>query len=99
MLDTGKFESYDYGSSRENQAHYGQPYPPSFDLTKIRVQIRLFAGASDLLADLTDIDFMWKTLDQSVKNFYKVYNSGHLTFLLGIDVNPWMADVIKMIDL
>ena len=55
IFDNGKFQAYDYGSSRENQAHYGQPYPPAFDLSNIRIPVRLFAGASDLLADLTDV--------------------------------------------
>jgi hypothetical protein len=47
--------------------HYGQTYPPAWDLTKIRVPVRLFAGTSDLLADVTDVDYLWKTLDNSVK--------------------------------
>jgi hypothetical protein len=41
---------------------------------------------------------MWNAFDESVKKFFRVYNSGHLTFLLGVDVSPWMNDVFKMID-
>jgi len=55
LMDKKRFESYDYGSSKANQEHYGQPFPPPFELSQIRVPVRLFAGASDLLADLTDV--------------------------------------------
>lgn len=98
MFDIGKFQAYDYGTARENTLHYGQSYPPIWDLSKIRVPIRLFAGASDLLADITDVEYLWKSLDDKVKTFYRIYNSGHLTFLLGIDVNPWMNDMLRMIN-
>lgn len=55
LLDTGRFVAYDYGSPQNNSAHYGQSYPPAFNLNNIRVPIRLFGGASDLLADITDV--------------------------------------------
>jgi hypothetical protein len=97
LLDTGRFEAFDYGTSRDNIAHYGQSYPPTFNLNNIRVPVRLFGGASDLLADITDVEFLWKSLDPSVQAFYRVYNSGHLTFLNGVDVSPWMNDTFRMI--
>lgn len=97
LLDHGTFQSFDYGSTRENIAHYGQPYPPAWDLSKIRVPIRLFAGSSDLLADLTDVNYLWNSLSKEVQQFYKVYNAGHLTFIWGINVNAWMNDVFDMI--
>lgn len=67
MLDSKNFGMYDYGSAKENIVHYGQATPPLFDVTKIRVPVRLFAGSSDLLADVTDVDYLWKTLNPSVK--------------------------------
>lgn len=47
IFDSGKLQAFNYGSSRENTIHYGQPYPPSYDLSEIRVPVRLFAGTSD----------------------------------------------------
>ncbi len=47
MLDSGKFQAYDYGSQRDNEAHYGQAYPPAWDLGQIRQPMRLIAGDSD----------------------------------------------------
>ena len=48
---------------------YGQVYPPLFNLQDIRIPIRLFGGASDLLADITDVEFLWNCLNPSVNNF------------------------------
>lgn len=50
-FDHGTFQAYDYGSDKENTAHYGQAMPPTWDLKNIRVPIRLFAGTTDELAD------------------------------------------------
>lgn len=67
LMDNKRFESYDYGSTKANQEHYGQPTPPVFDLSQIRMPVRLFAGGSDLLADLTDVDLLWKSLTGNAK--------------------------------
>lgn len=97
ILDTKKFQAFDYGSAKQNNIHYGQPYPPSWDLGNIQVKMRLFAGNSDLLADLTDVNFLWNSLKTEVKEFLRVYNAGHCTFMWGIDVVPWMTDVQNML--
>ena len=98
LLDHGKFQAYDYGNSKTNTEHYGQPYPPVWELSNIRQQIRLFAGTSDELADLTDVNYLWDSLNPDVKKFLKVYNAGHCTFMWGITVKPWMDDVKKMLE-
>ena len=95
--DHGTFQAYDYGSTRENNAHYGQPYPPIYNLSNIRIPVRLFAGTSDLLADITDVNYLWENLNPNVKEFFKVYNAGHCTFMWGIDVYAWMNDVFRML--
>jgi gastric triacylglycerol lipase len=73
------------------------PYPPKFDLANIRVPLRLFAGVSDLLADITDVNYLWESVKPEVKTFLKVYNAGHCTFMWGIDVAPWMNDVYALL--
>lgn len=40
MLDKKKFEAYDYGSAAANNAHYGQPTPPLYDVSTILFYIR-----------------------------------------------------------
>lgn len=98
LLDSKNFQAFDYGSAKLNEQHYGQSSPPAFDLSKIRVPIHLFAGASDLLADPSDVDILWKSLNPAYQGFYRIYNSGHLTFLMGIDTSMWMADLFRMLD-
>lgn len=98
MKDKKKFQAFDYGSAKENDAHYGTPYPPEWDLGKIRQPMRLFAGSSDELADLTDVNYLWDSLNPDVKEFYRVYNAGHCTFMWGNDVSQWMNDVFRMLE-
>jgi gastric triacylglycerol lipase len=61
------------------------------------VPLRLFAGVSDLLADITDVNYLWDSVVPEVKTFLKVYNAGHCTFMWGKDINPWMNDVYAML--
>jgi len=95
--DGKQFKAYDYGSASSNNAHYGQSTPPVWDLKRVRVPIRLFAGASDELGDPTDVSWLWNSLPASAQAFYKTYNSGHATFLWGRDVSPWMNDLFRML--
>jgi hypothetical protein len=59
--------------------------------------MRLFAGVSDLLADITDVNFLWDSINSEYKTFFKVYNAGHCTFMWGNDVYPWMNDVFRLL--
>lgn len=59
--------------------------------------MRLFGGSSDLLADPTDLAKLWADLDPSVKLFFKTYNAGHCTFMWGIEVDPWMNEVLNFL--
>jgi hypothetical protein len=60
--------------------------------------MRLFAGVSDLLADITDVNFLWDSLKPEIKAHFRVYNAGHCTFMWGNDVKPWMNDVFNMLE-
>lgn len=44
-----KFRQYDYGESK-NMKIYGSPDPPNYDLSQIRVPIKLFYADNDWLA-------------------------------------------------
>ena len=97
LYDSGYFRAFDYGSAALNTAHYGQITPPTWDPKNIRIPIRLFAGSSDELGDPTDVTYFWNSLDVSVRKFYKIYNSGHVTFVWGKEVTPWMNDVFSLL--
>ena len=96
-FDWGIFQAFDYKSAAANNAHYGQPTPPKWDLKRIRIPVHLFAGSSDELADPTDVEYLWNQLSEGAKGFYKTYNSGHVTFIWGKEVTPWMTDIFRIL--
>jgi hypothetical protein len=49
------FAMYDYGNNNDNQQHYGQNDPPSYDLSKFVLNVALFTGTNDFLADPKDV--------------------------------------------
>jgi lysosomal acid lipase/cholesteryl ester hydrolase len=63
---TGTFEKFDYGA-KGNQAHYGQPTPPQYDLSKFPTSLptALFCGSVDYLADPTDVQILLQKLPVS----------------------------------
>ena len=95
LLDSGKWEAFDYGSAAENRAHYGQDKPPAYDPKKIRVPLRWFAGNEDELADKTDVNRFWPLLNPQAQGSLKFYTAGHVTFIWGLDTSPWMNDVLS----
>lgn len=97
-FDKGHFQAFDYGSASLNTAHYGQSTPPIWNLGNVRIPVRLIAGSSDLLADPTDVNWLWSSLSEVGKGFFRTYNSGHVTFVWGKDVSAWMSDTLKMLE-
>lgn len=59
MLDSGRFQAFDWGTAALNQKHYNQTTPPVWNFKNIRVKMRFFGGTSDELADVTDLNAMW----------------------------------------
>jgi len=51
-----------------------------------------------LLADPTDVAWLWANLNPDAKKFLKTYKSGHVTFIWGLDVSAWMNDVFSMLE-
>jgi hypothetical protein len=98
LLDKKEFISYDYGSAKENMAHYNQSTPPIWNLSNIRVPMRLFVGFSDMLADVTDVNNLWRQINPMYQTFNKVYNAGHCTFVWGYDVSAWWNDIFSMLN-
>ena len=94
---SGKFQAYDFGSAKENNKHYGQPYPPEWNISNVRTPLRWFGGSSDELADLTDMNFAWSQMNKAAQGFYKIYDAGHCTFIWGKDMTPWMNDLFSML--
>ena len=52
-----EFLRWDYESAAENQKLYGQPTPPSYDLSLLDFPLALFGGQQDKMADPTDVEW------------------------------------------
>lgn len=81
---------YDYGD--KNMNHYGQPFPPKYNLTSIVNNLPLFLsyGGKDRLSDVRDVHILLDNLGGHVDNklevqFIKDY--AHLDFVRGVNAN------------
>jgi len=93
---------FDYGCglfSCDNQDHYGQRTPPSYDLSKINVPLGLYWGGNDILANPTDVRLMIQELPPKivVQNLF-IPSYAHLDFTWGSDANKFVySEVLKQI--
>jgi len=78
------FQMYDYGSVSANIAIYGQPTPPQYDLTKVKVPTALFHGGKDILADPADVNVLLESLPQIILNSEQP-DFAHLDYSWGYD--------------
>lgn len=84
MYKSGKFQMYDYGWRYKNRNHYGQDYPPQYDVSNIRVPIALFSADEDWLATPKDVSLLVPKLRTVV--FRKAIKQwDHLDFIWGMD--------------
>jgi len=83
---------FDYGSARENEAHYGSGSPPVYDLGKFHTKAVFFTGTDDKMADPTDANNTLALLNASgtVLDQVHVPKYGHGDFLWSMDA----ADVV-----
>jgi len=80
---TDTYQMYDYGSASENILHYNQSTPPVYDITKMPpMNMALFIGGEDYLADPTDVDMLLSLLPYTPYQHYEPQYA-HLDPLLG----------------
>ncbi|XP_054291054.1 lipase 1-like [Macrosteles quadrilineatus] len=93
-IKSGKFQQFDYGSSK-NLVKYNTTDPPQYNLSLVTVPISLHCGDNDLLANLLDVQELFKGLAQPVGMYlvnFKGWN--HLDFLWGRDAPTLVYDQI-----
>ncbi|EXC25523.1 hypothetical protein L484_009832 [Morus notabilis] len=83
---------YNYDNLVENMKHYGQPTPPTYNISNIPNEIPLFIsyGAKDLLSDVNDVQILLDKLenhdkDKLVVQFVKDY--AHGDFIMAVNAN------------
>ncbi|KAM9061531.1 gastric triacylglycerol lipase-like [Sarcophilus harrisii] len=90
-------QAFDWGSEKENFAHYNQTIPPKYNVSKMKVPTALWSGGKDLLADPEDVSDLIPQIRSKI--YHKTlpdYN--HLDFIFGIDAPQEIYyEIIKMI--
>ena len=96
MLRTGRFGMYDYGWFR-NLFHYGDFFPPSYDLSSIPSGLRflLAHGGQDALADEADVRHLLEDLP-SVTEVLFVPEYAHGDFVLGLSARTLVYDKLLL---
>lgn len=90
-----EFRKYDFGSKESNMVHYGQPEPPLYDLSKVKVPTALFLGDKDDLATVADGEHLANALPNT--SLFKVVDFEgftHLDFSIAIDANVLVYQTI-----
>ncbi|XP_073257563.1 lysosomal acid lipase/cholesteryl ester hydrolase-like isoform X1 [Porites lutea] len=93
MYKSKKFQMYDYGSSKENKKHYGQPTPPQYNASDMTVPVALYWAQNDWLADPTDVKALLPLLPNKLYN-KPIENWDHLDFIWGMDAAKIVYDDI-----
>lgn len=82
MVSSGKFCKYDYGS--QNQEVYGQPTPPEYDISKVKIPTVIFYSENDWLADPQDVhdNIIKKIKNDTLKGINNLGSYNHLGRLM-----------------
>ncbi|KAH8405140.1 hypothetical protein KR222_004568, partial [Zaprionus bogoriensis] len=81
LINSGKFQQFDFHSQRLNLQHYGQPSPPVYALQHVRLNMQLFYGDRDALASREDVLRLVQDLSNSRVKLYQVRGYNHIDFL------------------
>ena len=86
------FTRYDYGYLA-NLDRYGQPVPPSYNLTNVTSPVHIFWAENDLLTTPIDIRWLSNQLG-NVGSFIRIEwdKFNHLDFLWALRVNELLYD-------
>lgn len=91
MVASGKMQKYDFGSAKENMAHYNQPTPPEYDLKSIKTPVALYSSTNDWLADQEDVKYIRNSLPNIVDD-YVIESWNHLDFIWAVDTQKFLYD-------
>lgn len=99
LVRAASFQQYDYGADG-NMQHYGQPTPPAFDLSDLKVPVALFTGGKDDLADPADVSRLLNALpSSSVIRVHSEPTYSHLDPIWGLSaatrIYPQIIEIIK----
>ncbi|XP_071642183.1 uncharacterized protein [Temnothorax longispinosus] len=94
LITRGKFRQYDY-SWAGNLMRYGTFSPPEYNLGKIKVPVSLHYSTNDWLANVKDVDELYKDLGNPIGKFrVPLEKFSHLDFMWAKDAKDLLFDKI-----
>lgn len=92
LMNSDRVQYYDWGSAKDNIAHYGQDKPPEIDyklIGKQSVPIAMFVGRFDNLGDLEDARWARSTILEAGGHIchYQEFDAGHASFMVAKDMS------------
>jgi hypothetical protein len=99
LVRSSAYQQFDYGKVG-NMIHYGQPSPPAFDISDLKVPVALFTGGHDDLADPKDVERLLSVLPaEFVLQVHLEPSYSHLDPVWGMSaasrIYPLAIDIIK----
>ena len=93
---SGQHQMYDYGSGKENFAHYNQTTAPLYHVQAVKMPVALYYANNDWLADPQDVNYLRKNLPNIVDDF-EISDWNHLDFLWATNANTRLYErMIKL---
>ena len=90
-----KFQKFNYGSPAINVQKYGQIQPPAYNLSRISAQTELFAGFSDTICVLQDVQKLVQILPNAKLRVIKDPEWNHYDFAYSSKVNEMVFDPLS----
>ncbi|XP_053668622.1 lipase 3-like [Anopheles marshallii] len=80
LMQTKKFQQFDYRNYMLNTQKYGQAKPPEYNLTRVRLAVSLYHGTNDFITSTKDALRLKDEL-RNVKHFLEVPDLNHIGFV------------------
>lgn len=85
------------GSAEANNAKYGQPTPPDYDLGLLNFPLAVMSGSKDLLADPKDVAWTVAQMKDTLI-FNHEYYLGHMSFAVAKNMSFFTVDTMAILN-